>query len=245
MIEPTLQSFTSEDAQHFEPIIISPPRQISTRSSAPEGSNESTQYIIWSSFIISIDLTRSEIVFITNTALLLTGMDSSRRSSSHRRASMHRHVPSMGLFKVATERTKSQMELSWHNLTVDVATKKKKKRKRILDHVSGVARPGEILAILGPSGSGKSTLLNVLARQCSGLQVKEAMGKILLNGNEPSFADYHDHAACKIHHSINTVFFVGVLESFFIHSLSVALSSISLPVIILSRDSTTINFVIA
>lgn len=90
-------------------------------------------------------------------------------------------------------------------------------RRRILNGVSGRARPGQILAILGkksfsfscylttitatkwisgPSGCGKSTLLNVLSRRCSGSQVKEMVGEILLNGHPPSFAEYFDHAAC-------------------------------------------------
>ena len=47
--------------------------------------------------------------------------------------------------------------------------------------VSGIARPGEVLAILGSSGSGKTTLLNVLNfRNPSFLNVD---GEIKINGD--------------------------------------------------------------
>ncbi len=52
----------------------------------------------------------------------------------------------------------------------------------LLKIVSGIARPGEVLAILGSSGSGKTTLLNVLNfRNPSFLNVN---GEIKINGKE-------------------------------------------------------------
>eukprot|EP00092_Neocalanus_flemingeri_P095212 GFUD01121127.1.p1 GENE.GFUD01121127.1~~GFUD01121127.1.p1 ORF type:complete len:639 (-),score=177.01 GFUD01121127.1:95-2011(-) len=50
-----------------------------------------------------------------------------------------------------------------------------KPEKQILKNVSGIARPGEVLAIMGASGAGKSTLLNTLLfRNIQGLQVTGA-----------------------------------------------------------------------
>jgi len=47
-----------------------------------------------------------------------------------------------------------------------------KPEKQILTNVNGIARPGEVLAIMGASGAGKSTLLNTLLfRNLQGLQV--------------------------------------------------------------------------
>jgi ABC transport system ATP-binding/permease protein len=55
--------------------------------------------------------------------------------------------------------------------------------KRLLEGVSLVIQPGEMVAIMGPSGAGKSTLLSVLNGQ-----VAPAAGRIVIGG-----LDLHDH----------------------------------------------------
>merc|ERR1719204_798622 len=73
--------------------------------------------------------------------------------------------------------------LSWSSLTVQVPEKKPRScfpgskepvpAKKLLNQVTGQAKPGELLAILGASGAGKSTLLNTLAfRNLTGLEVE-------------------------------------------------------------------------
>ena len=56
--------------------------------------------------------------------------------------------------------------------------------KTILNNITGVVSPGEILAILGPSGSGKSTLLNALAGRLQ--QGQGFSGTILANNKKPT-----------------------------------------------------------
>ena len=47
--------------------------------------------------------------------------------------------------------------------------------------VNGIARPGELMAILGPSGAGKTTLLNALNFRNRGTFYVQ--GEIRVNGN--------------------------------------------------------------
>lgn len=45
-------------------------------------------------------------------------------------------------------------------------------RKHLLQNISGIAYPGELLAVMGSSGAGKTTLLNALAfRSTTGVQI--------------------------------------------------------------------------
>ncbi|KAJ6975595.1 ABC transporter G family member 25 [Populus alba] len=55
--------------------------------------------------------------------------------------------------------------------------------RTILNGITGMASPGEILAVLGPSGSGKSTFLNALAGR---IQSNSFKGTILANNRKPT-----------------------------------------------------------
>lgn len=105
----------------------------------------------------------------------------------------------------------SGVELRWHNISMYLASKKstskglqksttkksddvkgksattsaQQRPKRILDGVSGAAKPGRLLAIMGPSGSGKTSLLNTLAMQVPASKRLTLMGELTAgSGNE-------------------------------------------------------------
>ncbi|KAI0367939.1 hypothetical protein BV20DRAFT_1023294 [Pilatotrama ljubarskyi] len=59
--------------------------------------------------------------------------------------------------------------------------------RTILDNISGSAKPGQLLAIMGASGAGKSTFLDILARKNKKGSVS---GTTLVNGREIADADF-------------------------------------------------------
>ena len=68
---------------------------------------------------------------------------------------------------------------SWSSVSVTVKDRATKQPLAILQDCDGIAKAGEITALMGPSGSGKTTLLNALAfRSQSPFQ-----GHIAINGN--------------------------------------------------------------
>ncbi|KAL8936506.1 MAG: hypothetical protein Q9211_004153 [Gyalolechia sp. 1 TL-2023] len=82
------------------------------------------------------------------------------------------------------------MKFTWND--VSVTTKSRlgdSKPTSIIAAVEGVAKAGEVMAIMGPSGSGKTTLLNVLARR-SGASNLEVNGALKVNNATVSTNDF-------------------------------------------------------
>ncbi|XP_024384304.1 ABC transporter G family member 17 isoform X2 [Physcomitrium patens] len=68
-----------------------------------------------------------------------------------------------------------------NEVEMNPAQKKVPVTKSLLQGISGKAKDGEILAVMGPSGSGKSTLIDALAQR---IDRKSLVGSITLNGQE-------------------------------------------------------------
>ncbi|KNC46426.1 uncharacterized protein AMSG_02880 [Thecamonas trahens ATCC 50062] len=83
--------------------------------------------------------------------------------------------------------------VTFDNLQYEVEVKGAASPLRILHGVSGCARPGRLLVIMGASGSGKTTLLDILAcRKAQGLLKGSlaANGVPLLAGHQAALAEY-------------------------------------------------------
>eukprot|EP01083_Nonionella_stella_P091109 254628_1 len=71
------------------------------------------------------------------------------------------------------------MRIDFRNIEFSVTTKKDE--TEIIKNVSGCAKPGEFLAILGASGAGKTSLLNVLASRIPPKPDQHLSGRVLIN----------------------------------------------------------------
>ncbi|KAF1795066.1 Choloylglycine hydrolase/NAAA C-terminal [Phytophthora cactorum] len=75
-----------------------------------------------------------------------------------------------------------RLTLEWQSLqlqvTVQNAQTKQPDQKTILESMSGVARPGELLVVMGPSGAGKSSLLDCISGRNNAIK-----GHVTVNRN--------------------------------------------------------------
>ena len=75
--------------------------------------------------------------------------------------------------------------LEWKKIDFTIKTKgSEAKKRKLLNGISGIARPGELLAIMGSSGAGKTTLLNTLAGRIKVKKGDELTGSVLVNGKQ-------------------------------------------------------------
>eukprot|EP00808_Paulinella_micropora_P019942 g58890.t1 len=80
--------------------------------------------------------------------------------------------------------------LTWDGLTFQI--KEKKGLKTIIANVSGEAKPGEMIAIMGPSGAGKTTLIKMLSGRVDSSPLLS--GRVLLNGRKRNANFIHQSA---------------------------------------------------
>uniref|UniRef100_H3GF55 ABC transporter domain-containing protein n=1 Tax=Phytophthora ramorum TaxID=164328 RepID=H3GF55_PHYRM len=75
-----------------------------------------------------------------------------------------------------------RLTLEWRSLQLEVPMQnpqtKEPQQKVILEAMSGVARPGELLVVMGPSGAGKSSLLDCVSGRNTAIQ-----GRVTVNGS--------------------------------------------------------------
>lgn len=99
--------------------------------------------------------------------------------SAVRRALKNRKNAAVSTSPSITLSPTDPVNLDWDDVTCTLTSKKSS--RKLLDGVSGSARPGRILAILGPSGSGKTTLLNSLAGRIPASSNLDLRGSVTIN----------------------------------------------------------------
>ena len=82
--------------------------------------------------------------------------------------------------------------LSWSNVSFTLSPKAVQasgKDPRILKNLNGVARPGEVVALMGASGCGKTSLMNVLSGRATSMNGHEVTANITVNGKTVTAAE--------------------------------------------------------
>ena len=87
----------------------------------------------------------------------------------------------------------AKVSLEWKDVRFSV--EENKTRKEILKGLSGHAKTGEMLAILGPTGCGKTSLLNALAARVPVTKTAELTGCITINGQQRDEAKFRKMSA--------------------------------------------------
>ncbi|KAE8730445.1 ABC transporter G family member 6 [Hibiscus syriacus] len=113
-----------------------------------------------------------------------------------RKALFDAHALHIEICSISAVPIQDPFVLSFNNLTYDVKVRRKSRfpfagannvispensgnTKSLLNDISGEAKEGEIMAIMGPSGSGKSTLMDALANRIDKHSLK---GSVTING---------------------------------------------------------------
>lgn len=100
------------------------------------------------------------------------GVKGAPQQPAQQKADSHQKKPT-----ASTDLTPTKGVFTWQNVSYDIRIKNEP--RRLLDSVSGWAKPGTLTALMGVSGAGKTTLLDVLAQRTS---VGVISGDMFVNG---------------------------------------------------------------